>query len=482
LDRANAYAALKQDDDALAELSRAVRDWPYVWDTWFWRGEFHYRRDQWALAVADYSKALQLNEGSFMAWHMRGLAHAAQKDWDKAVRDQTRAAELSPAVSNVWFHRGQAYAGAGRWDRALGDFLRALELEPKQTLALLEYLRDNGRTEDVKVFLLRALPAWEKLERTSPEDHHKLLAHGYEYGVLLFNMGKAREAERVATKAVEIWPGSTHPWRARGLARLALHEPEKAVSDFSKGMAVEPDDGVAAWCYLGRATAYAELKREGDALADLSRATELWPRLWDTWIWRGTFHADRQRWESAAADYSEALALNPKYWPGWQARGFVQGRLGRWDKALADYEKALELNPENAAGHNDVAWLLVTCPDTNRRNPARAAALARRAVELAPSDERYRTTLGVALYRAGDWKAAVETLKTSDEPPGDQRPALRAYFRAMGHWKLGQKEDAFRWYERAVQLTDRHAPRDDELRQLGSEAGGLLGILEKKAP
>ena len=55
----------------------------------------------------------------------------------------------------------------------------------------------------------------------------------------------------------------------------------------------------------------------------------------------------------------------------WGNRGLTYQYRMEPDKALSDFAKAIELDPKSAAGHNNIAWLLVTWPDPNLRNPAR---------------------------------------------------------------------------------------------------------------
>jgi tetratricopeptide (TPR) repeat protein len=88
-------------------------------------------------------------------------------------------------------------------------------------------------------------------------------------------------------------------------------------------------------------------------------------------------------------------------------RAQANSRLGRFAPARADYQAALKRAPANAGARNALAWLLATCPDAKARDPVRAVESARKAVQLAPTAGDYRRTLGVAHYRAGDWKAAV---------------------------------------------------------------------------
>ena len=92
----------------------------------------------------------------------------------------------------------------------------------------------------------------------------------------------------------------------------------------------------------------------------------------------------------------------------------------------------------------------------------------------------YCNTLGTALYRAGDWKAAIETLERADQLQGGKRLSGNAFFLAMAHWQLGNKDEARKWYDRAVEWMDKNQPKNEELRRFRAEAAELLEVEEKK--
>jgi tetratricopeptide (TPR) repeat protein len=92
----------------------------------------------------------------------------------------------------------------------------------------------------------------------------------------------------------------------------------------------------------------------------------------------------------------------------------------------------------------------------------------------------YLNTLGVAQYRAGDHQAAIGTLNKAMglRSGGD---AFDWFFLAMAHWQLKNPEEAHKWYDKAVQWTEKNKPEDDELVRFRAEAAGLLGT-DKKPP
>jgi uncharacterized protein HemY len=148
------------------------------------------------------------------------------------------------------------------------------------------------------------------------------------------------------------------------------------------------------------------------------------------------------------------------------------------DQGIADYSEAIRLAPEDAGLRNTLAWLLATHPEPKVPEAGKAVELAKQAVALAPNKGTFWNTLGVAHYRAGDWKAALAALKKSTElrTGGD---GFDWFFLAMAHWQLGEKAEAQKWHAQAVQWMDKHNVQDEELRLFRAESAKLLGIVEQ---
>jgi len=191
----------------------------------------------------------------------------------------------------------------------------------------------------------------------------------------------------------------------------------------------------------------------------------------------GYRHYEAKRWSEAAAAYSQAIELQPDHACAWGMRGQVYQRLGQWDKAIADASKAVELAEGDPRLLNNLAWILVTCPESHR-DVSRALRLVEQAVQLTPEKGVYWNTLGVVRYRAGNWKEAIEALAKSMElrRGGD---SFDFFFLAMAHWRLHQHDQATQWYAKAIEWME-HQPRNDELHRFRAEAAELLGVKELK--
>jgi len=161
------------------------------------------------------------------------------------------------------------------------------------------------------------------------------------------------------------------------------------------------------------------------------------------------------------------------------ANGQVDGAVACYQEAIRCYQQPTRPDQDSdAAAHRVMAWFLATCPEPKFRNVPRAVELAKKAVRLAPSEYRMRSTLGVCLYRAGDWKAAVTALEKSTQlsQGGD---SFDWFFLAMAQGQLGEKAEARKWFDQAVEWMEKNEPRNEELRRFRAEATELLGVNDK---
>jgi serine/threonine-protein kinase len=184
--------------------------------------------------------------------------------------------------------------------------------------------------------------------------------------------------------------------------------------------------------------------------------------------------------QEAFAYCTACLALRPDDAGACAMRVNCYLRLGQEDLALADSQQWIRLHPDDSKIRNLTAWVLAISADPKRRDPGRAVELARRAVELAPKQAAYWNTLGVALYRTGDWRGAIKALMKAEELAPGEFLGFNGFFLAMAHWQIADKEKARKWFDQAVEWTEKHHPHDEELRRFRAEGEELLGIKAKR--
>ena len=113
--------------------------------------------------------------------------------------------------------------------------------------------------------------------------------------------------------------------------------------------------------------------------------------------------------DKALADLTEAIRLDPKLAQAYLCRGEAYSEKGEHGKAIADITEAIRLEPKNAKAQNALAWLLATCSQERFRDGQQAIAHATQACELTKWQLwNCLDTLAAAYAEAGKFDKAVE--------------------------------------------------------------------------
>jgi uncharacterized protein HemY len=157
----------------------------------------------------------------------------------------------------------------------------------------------------------------------------------------------------------------------------------------------------------------------------------------------------------------------------------AQAYAGQAREHLAE---ALKRSRQDSYAPNLLARFLANHTDPRFRDAAQAVRLARSALDEAPQSSPLWQTLGIAHYRAGNWKESITAIERSMRlrNNGDSEDA---YFLAMAYWRCGEPGDKTRareWYDRGVEWMNRYNPRSEEARRLRAEAAAVLDIKDKK--
>ncbi len=244
------------------------------------------------------------------------------------------------------------------------------------------------------------------------------------------------------------------------------------------------------------------------AVWHLDRLIELEPSQWQYWVRRGYVHfylgdlqvaetnftkavelvgetsaANSANWDYAQQQALEQLLTSTGVWRVAPAQHY-QRAVATWQNRAADFAaKGVGLAASSKV-YNDLAWLLVTCLDPTVGDSNQAIELAKKAVELNPRPA-HQNTLGVAYYRAGNWREAIKSLETSIEVSRGGN-AVDWIFLAMSYWQLGKQPDAppddqakhqaaaRKWYKQATEWMEKNQPQDEELLRFRAEAEKLL--------
>jgi tetratricopeptide (TPR) repeat protein len=96
------------------------------------RGYAKYEQGDFAGALADFDRAIELGQHNYQAYLNRGLARARVGNYAGSVKDFGKALELDPKSAKAYAGRANAYFHLKKLDRALADYNLAIAFAPSE--------------------------------------------------------------------------------------------------------------------------------------------------------------------------------------------------------------------------------------------------------------------------------------------------------------------------------------------------------------
>lgn len=100
-------------------------------DTYINRGIVYIGKNDYPKAIADFTKAIELDPNDASYYIRRGKAYSEKDQHANAVADFSQAIKLKPNDETVYNLRGLSYIGKGDREAAAEDFKKAVQINPK---------------------------------------------------------------------------------------------------------------------------------------------------------------------------------------------------------------------------------------------------------------------------------------------------------------------------------------------------------------
>jgi tetratricopeptide (TPR) repeat protein len=105
------------------------------------RGAAHLKLSRPIDAIADFNRAIAIEQNNARAYHLRGLAREMQGNDSAAVADFDRAIALNPEYSAAYFSRAGVHSKTGREDAAVEDLQMVAHFSERN---LSEFAAENN--------------------------------------------------------------------------------------------------------------------------------------------------------------------------------------------------------------------------------------------------------------------------------------------------------------------------------------------------
>jgi tetratricopeptide (TPR) repeat protein len=337
----------KDLDKAIADYTKAIEVDPNYGRAYYNRANASSAKGDLDRAIADYGEAIWLDGKEPQWWNGRGLAWRRKGNFARAIADFDEAIKLDPAYTAAFTNRGQTLEARAKADleRAKADYKVALALPPKHATGKSAHDVAKARLAELEAPAAPAAPTFaedQKLcnsSRTRPDDGiaactrqiasgrwngHNLAISYYNRGIFWYDKNEIDRAIDDYSKAIELSPNYSSAFNNRGLAWSRKRDLDRAIADYDRAIEIDGKDPLR---WNNRALAW---KRKGEldrAIADLDQAIRIDAAYTAAYTNRGQTFEEKGDIARAKADYRAALAMPQKYGNGRWAHDKARERL-----------------------------------------------------------------------------------------------------------------------------------------------------------
>jgi tetratricopeptide (TPR) repeat protein len=135
--RGLAYGGKKDYARALADVSKAIELDGSAPTGFAVRCNIQLEKKAYDKALADCNKAIELGLANSTSYALRGTAHLALKAFNLAIADFDKAIAMGASGSQVTFNRGLSHLNSKNYSQATDDFRKVIEIDPGHRGAIL---------------------------------------------------------------------------------------------------------------------------------------------------------------------------------------------------------------------------------------------------------------------------------------------------------------------------------------------------------
>jgi len=322
-----AYSALEAYDAALAQ----DREDQILWNK---KGEALLGLKKYEESLSAFNEAVELDERYADAWLGIGDSFFGLGRFDEAYKCFDKALELDADLSEAWYKKGTVLEAKGRWGGALQLYERAIALDPdyfEPRLRVAAALSGRQKYNE-------ALKAYDDVLSKKPTEPIAMVGKASTYK----EMGRWGAALQLLESLTKDHDDFVPGWILRGQIMKDQRQSDKAMADFERALALDPENSVAL---VEKAWLLFENGGFSESLRIFKIASQVDPRNYSAWLGIAESFREMGDKEKAMVAYDKATGIAPGDSDIWLKRGIALHEFERYRDALDSYDKALGINP-----------------------------------------------------------------------------------------------------------------------------------------
>jgi tetratricopeptide (TPR) repeat protein len=362
--RARIFNDMGREAEAIADLNEAIRLDPEPFLYWYTRAIAYNEREEYELAVRDFTEALNRNDDtkSSTYYELGNVYMKLGKSAEAEVCYRKAAEDPDKAIPHYFHRQAQALEAMHRDEEALAVVRNAVRLHElwrsapdrgaseikRRTnytpVAVRSFLQGSEEEFGFRLYesrLLEKLERWnealdtlENALRLDPEAAELVLRKG----IVLRESGRHEEAEKLFQELKYQNPLWLPVYLELCTTYRQLEQAEKSISVLQEAKAHFPDNMIVRYWL---ADALRECDRVEEARIENRFLTELEPGDPLNWKQRAEIAIDSDKYDEADEAYTKALELDDKA-DYYMRRSFVRYMNDRYEEAMMDIQAAVE--------------------------------------------------------------------------------------------------------------------------------------------
>ncbi|WP_310485173.1 tetratricopeptide repeat protein [Chamaesiphon sp. VAR_48_metabat_403] len=322
-----------------------------------------YEQGDYAGAIRDYDRAIQLDSNRSEVYTLRGgtrLTGINRKLLTLVARElKTGNTDTGNIFDSTVYQRFR-----NEYNLVLADYEKSAQLEPQDLGAQFAL----AGSADIYNKLGEYPKALERIDRAIEFTSNSDTFYA-QRAIIHSSIGNYDKSLLDWDRAIAIKPNFVEYRLQKYFIHNNRQQYSQAIAELDKAISIDPN---RSYFFSTRATTkFFKLKDDPGAIADISAAISLAEsgkasddrnadrryttpkeRLADYYISRSLFHSIKNRYVPALADLEKSSALDPNNYQTYFNRAFIYNRTDRQQLALADLDRALKLAPKSADVYN----------------------------------------------------------------------------------------------------------------------------------
>lgn len=376
------YLDMQEYTNALADFTKAIELDPFQARHYAHRGLVYLILKEYRQALEDYNKALELNPNNLEFYRQRALCHLCHHSLELASSDLLLVESIENQKRCENNEIGLDFFGKGEFEQSLQPFNQLIQANPAEPIAY----QNRGAAHYQLGHLDLAIDDFDRALQLAPQKEELYAMRGAAYLLV----SHFEEAQKDLLTAVQLNPEGTAAYKNLAALYYATDDLDEALNYCLKVLSYSSNDPEML---RDLALIYFLQENYAEALTYCNKLSELGEATTTIYLVRGLCLFENHQFEDAIRSYDHAIESDPSLSQAYFNRGQAYYCLLNLEKAWSDFNQAIELDSANPALYKSRGLVLLNLQREEEAYQDFFTAIKLASLEKAENEEKDQMSL-----------------------------------------------------------------------------------------